>query len=133
VKARLSALALLGALVVAAQPAAAQDHTPEPYAPGEFPGWMGEVWRSEAIFVGVFPLSLFVTLEVYDSYRYFSSWTPAGGFKTSYAPWPFGSGAASTYSADETLWLAVSALSVSLVVSGIDFLLARIRDSTASP
>jgi hypothetical protein len=120
--------ALLLGLALAAQPAAAQDHVPVPYAPGEFPGWMSDVWRAEAIFVGVFPLSLFVTLEAYDSYRYVHS-----GFQTSYAPWPFGSGAASTYSADETLWLAVSALSVSLVVSGIDFLLGRLHDSAAHP
>ncbi len=121
----LGSVLLLG-MVLAAAPVAAQDHTPAPYAPGEFPGWMSDVWRAEAIFVGVFPLSLFVTLEAYDSYRYVNS-----GFQTSYAPWPFGSGA--TYSADETLWLAASALSVSLVVSGIDFILGRIHDSAAQP
>jgi hypothetical protein len=87
---------------------------------------MNDAWRAEAVFVGVFPLSLFVTLEVYDTWRYV-----ANGLKPVYAPWPFGSGAAASYSASETLWLAVSALSLSLTVSGIDFLLGKLSDDSA--
>ncbi len=116
-------LALAALLLLAAGAARADGPTPEPYAPGEFPGWMNDVWRAEAVFVGSFPLSLFVTLEVYDSYRYFTR-----GFNPADAPWPFGSGAAVTYDPNETLWLAVSAVSLSLAVSGIDFILGRLHD-----
>jgi hypothetical protein len=100
--------------------------SPEPYAPDEFPGWLDDAWRAEAVFIGSFPLSLFVTLEVYDSYRYFSN-----GFAPKYAPWPFGSGSAAPYSPTETAWLGVSAVSLSLVVAGIDFLLGRLNDGSA--
>ncbi len=117
-----------GASAVGAQGTGTQgtpDHTPQPYAPGEFPGWLSDVWRAEAVFVGSFPLTLFATLEVYDSYRYFNS-----GLDPHYAPWPFGSGAAAAYDSNETLWLAVSALSLSLAVSGIDFLLGQLHDGS---
>ena len=71
------------------------------------------------------PLFLFVTLEVYDSFRYFTR-----GFNPSYAPWPLGSSIATSYSARETTWLAVSAVSLSLVIAGIDFLIGRANEST---
>ena len=115
-----------GAQATGSQASGAQDHVPVPYAPGEFPGWLDEAWRAEAILVGVFPLSLFVTLEVYDSYRYVIN-----NFDTTYAPWPLGSGSAAKYSANETLWIAVSAVSLSVAVAGIDFLLGRLHDSIA--
>lgn len=112
-------------LILLSAPVYAQDHTPQPYAPGEFPGWMSDVWRAEAVFIGSFPLSLFVTLEVYDTWRYSSN-----GFDPKYAPWPFGSGQAAPYSPAETAWLGVSAVSLSLVVAGIDFLLGRLSDGS---
>ena len=121
--------AAVALLLAGAATGVAQDHTPTPYAPDEFPGWMSDVWRAEAIFVGVFPLSLFVTLEVYDSYRYVSN-----NFAPNYAPWPFGSGTAVTYSPSETLWLAASTISLSLTVAGIDFILRHMSASaSASP
>jgi hypothetical protein len=118
---------MCGAIALgAAAPALAEDHTPTPYSPDEFAGWMKDLWRADAIFVGSFPFTIFLTLEVYDTYRFVNS-----GFKTAYAPWPLGSGTAVTYTTDETLWLAVSALSLSLVIAGIDFLLGRINEQPA--
>ena len=108
-------------------PAFSQDHVPAPYTPGEFPAWINDLWRAEAIVVGSFPFSLFATLEVYDTWRYI-----ANGLKPGYTPWPIGSGAAVPYTAQETAWLAVSALSVSLVISGIDFMLGRLDGRAAS-
>ena len=52
------------------------------------------------------------------------------GFNPRYAPWPFGSGAGTTYSAEETTWLAVSAISISVFVAGLDFLLGRLNESS---
>jgi hypothetical protein len=107
-------------------PAYAQDHTPQPYSPDEFPAWMKNLWRAEVIFVGSFPFTLFATLEVFDTYRYVTN-----NFQASYAPWPFGSGAATPYTAAQTGWLAVSAISLSVVIAGIDFLIGRIHESAA--
>jgi hypothetical protein len=104
-----------------------QDHTPQPYDPSEFQAWMKEAFRAEAVFAGSFPFTLFFTLEAYDTMRYVSN-----SFSPAYAPWPFGSGTAVTYTAEETLWLAVSAVSLSMVISGIDFLIGRANDRRSS-
>ena len=86
--ARTLLVCLLLALAVAST-LGAQDHVPVPYTPGEFAPWMRDVWRAEVIAVGSFPFTLFLTLEVYDSWRYATN-----GFNPSYAPWPIGSGPA---------------------------------------
>ena len=111
-------------------PALPPEHVPQPYEPGEFAPWLKDLWRAEAIFVGSFPFSLFFTLEVFDTYRFF---TPQGNppqrFNTSYAPWPFGSGAAAGYDRKaEVPYLLISAVSLSVIVSGIDFLIGRLRE-----
>lgn len=112
-------LALCGAA------AFAQDHVPQPLAPGEVAPWLKDLWRAEAVAVGSFPISLFVTLEVYDTYRYVTR-----GFNPSFAPWPLGSSIATSYSAQETGWLAISAVSLSLMIAGIDFLIGRLNESS---
>jgi hypothetical protein len=101
----------------------AQEHVPKPYSPDEFPPWLKDLYRAEVITVGSFPFALFLTLEAYDTWRYVTY-----GFNTSYAPWPIGSGV--TYSAQETTWLAVSAISISVFVAGLDFLLGRLNESS---
>jgi hypothetical protein len=125
-------LLCLSTLVFCGGPLFAQDHTPKEYSPDEFPRWLKSLFRAEAITIGSFPITLFLTLEVYDTYRYV---TPQGQtqqqFNPSYAPWPFGSGTAAGYSAQETLWLAVSAVSLSVVIAGIDFLIDRLNEPPA--
>jgi hypothetical protein len=113
---------LLAALCVGAL--GAQEHVPVPYTPGEFAPWMKDLWRAEVITVGSFPFALFFTLEVYDSWRYATN-----GFNPSYAPWPIGAGA--TYTPQETAWIAVSAVSVSVLVAGLDYLLGKLNESSA--
>jgi hypothetical protein len=112
-------------LAICAAGAFSQEHVPQPYAPDEIASWLKDLWRAEAVFIGSFPISLFATLETYDTYRYVTN-----GFNPSYAPWPLGSSIATSYSAEETLWLAVSAVSVSLMIAGIDFLLGRLNESS---
>ena len=98
----------------------AQERTPQPYTEDEFPQWLKDLRRAEIVFVGSFPITLFLTLETYDTYRFVAT-----GFNPTYTPWPLGSGA--PYVNGETPWLAVSALSLSLVVAGIDFLIGRLN------
>jgi hypothetical protein len=119
---RAASVALL-LLVLLSGRAGAQDRTPQPYAPEEFTRSMKEAWRAAAIFVGSYPFSLFFTLEVYDTVRYVSN-----NFGPGYAPWPFGSGTAVSYTGEETLWLVASSISLSMVISGIDFLLGRVNE-----
>jgi hypothetical protein len=123
-----AAAAVLAAFLATASSVSAQDHTPQPYDPEEFQAWMKEAWRAEAVFVGSFPFTLFFTLEAYDSWRYASS-----NFQPGYAPWPFGSGTAVTYSADETVWIVASSVSLSLVIAGIDFLIGRVNERSSRP
>jgi hypothetical protein len=104
----------------------AQEHVPVPYTPGEFAPWLKDLWRAEVITVGSFPFTLFFTLEIYDTWRYANN-----GFNPNYAPWPIGSGAGTTYSPQETAWLAVSAVSVSVLIAGLDYLIGRINESSA--
>ena len=124
-RALIVAAACLALLLVTAA-AGAQDHTPQPFDPDEFQPWMKQLFRAEAIFVGSFPFTLFFTLEAYDSWRYASS-----NFSPGYAPWPFGSGTAVSYSADETVWIVASSVSLSMVIAGIDFLIGRVNERSA--
>ncbi len=112
-------------LMACACAAAAEDRTPAPYTPDEFPKWARDMWRAEAVFVGSFPFTLFASLELYDTVRYASN-----GFSPSYAPWPLGS-TANSYSGEETLWIVFSAISLSMVISGIDYLLGRVNEQSS--
>ncbi len=112
----------------ASQPAAApQANPPAPYEKEEFPDWARDLWRAEVIFVGSLPFSIFFTLESYDFIKY-----AGNGFQstpTTPAPWPFTSAGDIKYSANEQLWLVLSAATVSLLVSGADFLIGRLFES----
>ena len=126
-RARLAVLFALVVLLVMTGTVGAQDRTPQPYDPNEFQPWMRQLFRAEAIFVGSFPFTLFFTLEAYDSWRFASN-----GFTPGYAPWPFGTGTAVSYSGEETLWIALSAVSLSIVAAGIDFLIEQANGSSSS-
>ncbi len=111
------------ALLILLWPASAfaQERTPQPYTADEFPQWLKDLRRAEIVFVGSFPITLFVTLESYDTYRYIF----IEKLDAKYTPWPFGSGA--PYVNGETPWLALTAVSLSVVVAAVDFLLGRIN------
>jgi len=113
-------------LVLMAGGACADDHTPQPYNPDEFQQWMKDAFRAEALFVGSFPFTLFFTLEAYDTWRYASN-----DFTPGYAPWPFGSGVAVSYSSEETVWIAASAVSLSLAIAGIDYFIGKVNERSA--
>jgi len=122
----LAAVVAVVLLASAAGLAPAQDHTPKPYDPEEFQQWMKDAFRAEAVAVGSFPFTLFFTLEAYDTWRYASN-----GFTPGYAPWPLGSGTAVSYSTEETVWIAASAASLSLVIAGIDYLIGKTNERSA--
>jgi hypothetical protein len=111
----------------AASLSCAEDRTPKPYAPGEFPAWMQDLWRAEVIAVGSFPFALFAAFEVYDTWRYF-----ANDMSPVYAPWPLRPANGAPYSQQENTWIVVSAATISLLVSGVDFLLGRLDEPSAA-
>ncbi len=125
-----SAASQPGGQPAASQPATAPEaNAPAPYEKGEFPDWAQDLWRAEVIFVGSLPFSIFFTLETYDFIKY-----AGNGFQstpTTPAPWPFTSATDIKYSTDEQLWLIFSAATVSLLVSGADFLIRRFFDTNA--
>jgi len=127
---RQTILLFLVCLLFAAVPSGifAQDHTPQPYSPDEFQGWMKDLWRAEVVLVGSFPITLFLTLETYDLFRYFNT-----GFDATYAPWPFNTGSTLNLSPQEQTLIIVTALSFSLTVAVFDFMLGRWNATSTKP
>jgi hypothetical protein len=124
----LRAVAAACLLAFSAAGALAEDeHVPEPYAPEEFPAWANDLRRAEIVFFGSLPFSLFFTFEAYDIGRFVGSGFDEDGFDTLLAPWPFraGSEIGARYSTAEKGWLIASALTVSLCVSVVDFLIVH--------
>ncbi|HUI69106.1 MAG TPA: hypothetical protein VL354_01210 [Spirochaetia bacterium] len=127
---RRAVLVLLACILVAGFPsgAFAQDHQPQPYSPDEFQGWMKDLWRAEVILVGSFPITLFLTLESYDLYRYFNT-----GFNATYAPWPFNTGSALNLTAQDQTFIIITAVGLSLTVAVIDFMIGRWNATSKNP
>jgi hypothetical protein len=103
-----------------------QTNEPEPYRPEEFPKVLQDLRRGEIILIGSFPFTLFLSLEVFDFYRFaINDWAPE------YAPWPFRSPASPDYSAAEKGWILLSALSASAVLAIADYVVGRIVERRA--
>lgn len=98
--------------------------TPEPYKKEEFPQWLQDLWRGGVIFIGSLPFTYFYTLESYDMFRYVKS-----GFNFTQAPWPFRPGAEITYTSTEQLWLIVTTVGLSALITGVDFLIDQLSRS----
>ena len=94
---------------------------PEPYKKNEFPGWMQDLRRGEIILIGSFPFSMFLSYEFYDIYRYF-----ANNLEPSYRPWPFRTYDAVPYGNEENIGIIISAVSLSLIIAGADYLLGKL-------
>lgn len=108
---------------LAADPAAESADGPEPYAEDEFPRWLRELGRFEAITVGSFPLMYFYSGVGLDLYRF-----TANGFDAAYAPWPFkGPTSYQPTEADRNVRLA-TALGLSVGVAAVDLLIRTLRD-----
>lgn len=104
-----------------------QDRNPEEYQEDEFPALLKDLRRGEIIFLGSLPVSLFLSFETYDIYRYL-----AHERSPEYAPWPFRRSGGVPYTEDEKIGVLVSALSISFLVALSDFIIGKIierRDS----
>jgi hypothetical protein len=112
-------------LAVIAFPAVGQeqdstDTDPEEYVTEEFSPLLQDLRRAEIILLGSFPITLFLSLEIYDTYRYIKN-----GGDYQYAPWPFRPPDAAGYSSGENIGIIISAASVSLLIAVVDYLIGR--------
>ena len=98
-----------------------QNNTPEPYEEDEFPQWLKDLRRAEIIFFGSIPFSIFLSIEGYQFYRYFSH-----DMNSDYAPWPFQSSEAPAYTYEEQLIIIGTALIISGIIALADFIIGKI-------
>jgi hypothetical protein len=124
-RACITVAAVIGMLLVASA-ALPQEKAPESkaakeYEKDEFSPFLQALRRGEIILFGSFPISLFLTFEVYDLSRYF-----ANGQKIEYAPWPFRPPNAAAYSAEDTRNVLIAAVSVSLALAVADYVIGRV-------
>ena len=98
------------------------DTDPEGYSEQEFAPFLRDLRRAEIVILGTFPVTLFLSLEVYDIYRF-----AASGGAPEYAPWPFRPPGAVGYTGKENLGVLLSALSTSVLIAAADYIVGRVK------
>lgn len=95
---------------------------PEEYNEQEFSPFLRDLRRAEIVMLGTFPVTLFLSLETYDIYRY-----AASGGATEYAPWPFRPPGAVGYTQKENLGVFLAAVSTSVLIAAADYIIVRLK------
>jgi hypothetical protein len=119
------AVLLLAVPVWAEQPGA-ESTEPEEYAEDEFSPFLRNLRRGEIIMLGSFPLTLFLTLEGFDIYRYIVHYGEPESYQ--YVFWPNRSSSPAPYSSGEIAGIVVTALSASLLIAVTDYIIGRARE-----
>jgi hypothetical protein len=101
---------------------------PEEYGEEEFSPFLRDLRRAEIVMLGSFPLTLFLSLEFYDIYRFADS-----GRDNRYAPWPFRAPDAIGYSREENLGIFLSAVTASLLIATADYIIGRVKEKRREP
>ena len=123
-------IALVLALLLLAAPLWAQQSgdeslEPEEYGEEEFSPFLRSLRRGEILMLGSFPLTLFLTLEAFDIYRFAVNYGQPDSYR--YAFWPYRSPDPAPYSSREVTGIIVTALSVSLLIAVTDYIIGRAR------
>ena len=119
----LIALAVLsGAVQSQEQPVVGADTDPEEYSEQEFSPFLRDLRRAEIIMLGTFPVTLFLSLEAFDIYRF-----AASGGAPEYAPWPFRPPGAVGYTEKENLGVFLAAVSTSVLIAAADYIVGRVK------
>lgn len=120
---------VLIALAVLAGPVHSQQQTdvgsdtdPEGYTEQEFTPFLRDLRRAEIVMLGTFPMTLFLSLEAYDIYRFVDN----GGARE-YAPWPFRPPDAVGYTGKQKLGVFLAALSTSVLIAAADYIISRVK------
>ena len=76
---------------------------------------------------GSFPITLFLTLEVFDIYRYIDNIGNPEQYR--YTPFPFRAANPYPYSSTEIAGILITAASTSLVIAVTDYIIGRIKEN----
>jgi len=118
---------LVLALPVAAQQAGAGDGEPEEYKEEEFSPFLRNLRRAEIVMFGSFPITLFLTLEVFDIYRYIDHYSDPDLYR--YTPWPIRSADPAPYERREIAGILVSAVSASMLIAVADYIIGKAKEN----
>jgi len=108
-------------------PPAPAPSAPEEYQEKEFSRGLKALRRGEVILFGSFPLTLFLSYETYDIYRYF-----ANDRLPQYRPWPARPPDAVAYQGWETAGVLITAVSLSLSLALTDYLIGKALERRAA-
>jgi hypothetical protein len=97
----------------------------EEYGEDEFSPFLRNLRRGEIIMLGSFPLTLFLTLEGFDIYRFAVNRREPDAYR--YAFWPYRSPDPAPYGSREVTGIIVTALSASLLIAVTDYLIGRAK------
>jgi hypothetical protein len=98
----------------------------EEYGEEEFSPFLRGLRRGEIIMLGSFPITLFLTLEVYDIYRYIDNIGSSELYR--YTPWPVRSPDPAPYNSGEIAGILLTAVTASLLIAVADAVVGRIRE-----
>ncbi len=105
-----------------------QNKEPEPYSSDEFPRWLLDLARFEAIFVGALPVTMFYAAIGYDLYRLITNSLEDNSFKSEYLPELVNSQHA-PFTQEEQTNLILVGLAGATVVATIDYIIHISRRS----
>ena len=108
-------------------PPAPAPSAPEEYQEKEFSRGLKALRRGEVILFGSFPLTLFLSYETYDIYRYF-----ANDRLPQYRPWPARPPDAVAYQDWETAGVLITAVSLSVSLALTDYLIGKALERRAA-
>ena len=118
-------IVILLAVPLWAQQGEEQSTEPEEYAEDEFSPFARNLRRGEIVMLGSFPLTLFLTLEGFDIYRFAVNYGQPDSYR--YAFWPYRSPDPAPYSSREVTGIIITALSASLLIAVTDYIIGRAR------
>lgn len=120
------AFSIMLCLLILAAPLFCQEQSEWDYVPyeeEEFPQWLLDVRRAEVIFIGSFPLSMLLSTLLYEAFRFGKSAVQPGPSDPAANP-IFGS-----FTSEEKNGLIIAGVSVSGIVTILDFILGRLPAS----
>ena len=98
--------------------------TPMPYEEDEFPQWIKDIRRAEVVLIGSIPFTMFVSIEIFDTYRFVSA-----DFDSAYAPWPMKGPQSAAYTEGDKITIIITALSLSATIALVDHIIIRANRS----
>ena len=121
----LLAVVLLLAAPLWAQQQEEQSTEPVEYGEDEFSPFLRSLRRGEIVMLGSFPITLFLTLEGFDIYRFAVNYGEPDAYR--YTFWPYRSADPAPYSSAEITGILVTALSASLLIAVADYFIGRAK------